>query len=750
MAMTSDAGRPAAPSAPVPRAAPAWLVPLYVAGLVFVYLGERVLASWDGRTAITVIGGVAVLGATVLRFAPRFRAGGERRGIENLLAILSVVGLLALGVYALTTDWGLGVLGVSPANPETRETVHGVLTVIWIALILVSVVPMIFAETASYPMRHAPMPEGRRVRMAAANGLTLALAAVYGSLFVYAAADLGSTADFSYFKTSKPSQSTRRIAESLSEPVSVIAFFPEVNEAKTEVQRYLSELSSGLTTLKIEVKDHLRVPKLARELNVTQDGAIVLKRGDTSETLVIGTDMKDARPKLKTLDQDFQEKLLKMARSRRIAYLTAGHGELNESRTGAEESGRSTRLVRQLLQKQNYLIKELGIGQGLGKDVPDDAEVVLVLGPSEPFAPEEIQSLQRYADRGGHLLLALDPDALSDKDLASEDVVNAAGEGAAAGGPSAKPASAKLGGALADAGAPRKLAGGADAGARPGSPHGALAARGDAGAAPPEPGLSRLSHLDGNGNGKGRVEATLDALADIVGLTRVPGVLANDFDHLRRRFNESDHTLLLTNSFSSHASVSTLSRNSSRAAIVSFGGGALEAKQGMPGKVDFTIRSRSSTFPDTNGNFKNEPEESRTTYNMAAAVTMPRKTGAAAKPPDPAPKDKGKKPKDGGPKPVPEEMRAFVVGDADVFSDVVFANVVANQVLFVDAIRWLGGEESFAGEQTTEEDRAIEHTKEKDQLWFYSTIFGAPALVMGLGVLYSRRSRRKRPRGGRS
>jgi hypothetical protein len=743
MAMTSDAsGSAPAPVVSAPRAAPAWLVPLYIAGLVLVYLGERVLASWDGRMAFTIAGVVATVLATALRFAPRFRAGGERRGIENLLAVLSVVGLLGLAVYALTTEWGLNLLGVSPANPESRETLHGVLTVTWIALILVSVTPMIFAETALYPMRRAPLPEGRRVRMAASNGVVLALAAIYGSLFVYAATDLGVTADFSYFKTSKPSDSTRRIAESLSEPVQVIAFFPDVNEAKTEVERYLRELSSGITTLKIDVKDHLRVPKLARDLNVSQDGAIVLKRGDTTETLVIGTDMKDARPKLKTLDQDFQEKLLKMARSRRYAYITAGHGELTENRDG-DGSGRAGRLLKQLLTKQNYLAKELGIGQGLGKDVPDDAAVVIILGPTEPFAPEEIESLQRYADRGGRLMIALDPDAPADQNLGGADVVHAdEAAGALKAGKAASGASAKV------AKSPARPGAGADAGAAPSSPHQAAVA-GDAGAAPSASPLERLTGPVVNGNGHDRLAATLDALADIAGLKRVPGVLTNEFDHLRRRFNESDNRLLLTNSFSSHASVSTLSRNSSRAAIVSFGGGALEQKQGTPAKIDFAIRSRSSTFSDLNGNFKgDEPPEARNTYSMAAAVTMPRKTPAPPKP-EPAKDAKDPKKKDDK-KAAPEEMRAFVTGDADMFSDVVFSNVVANQVLFVDALRWLGGEESFAGEQTTEEDRAIEHTKEKDQLWFYSTIFGAPAVVMGLGLLYSKRSRRKRVRGGRS
>jgi gliding motility-associatede transport system auxiliary component len=74
------------------------------------------------------------------------------------------------------------------------------------------------------------------------------------------------------------------------------------------------------------------------------------------------------------------------------------------------------------------------------------------------------------------------------------------------------------------------------------------------------------------------------------------------------------------------------------------------------------------------------------------------------------------------------------------------AEVLANQVLYVDAVRWLIGEESFAGPPNTEEDKKIKHTKQEDLAWFYSSIFGAPALVLGLGVWVSRRSRAK---GGR-
>ena len=70
------------------------------------------------------------------------------------------------------------------------------------------------------------------------------------------------------------------------------------------------------------------------------------------------------------------------------------------------------------------------------------------------------------------------------------------------------------------------------------------------------------------------------------------------------------------------------------------------------------------------------------------------------------------------------------------------SNVPGNQYFLADAVRWLVGEESFAGAETSEEDAHIEKTKQQDLSWFYATIFGAPCLVMAAGVFVSRRSRR--------
>jgi hypothetical protein len=139
------------------------------------------------------------------------------------------------------------------------------------------------------------------------------------------------------------------------------------------------------------------------------------------------------------------------------------------------------------------------------------------------------------------------------------------------------------------------------------------------------------------------------------------------------------------------------------------------------------------TFADLNQNYDFDKDtEKKDTYNLVAAVTKPVE-GAAAPKADDKDKDAKKEPK---------EMRAFVLSDADGLTDLLLSNFGPNRLLLMDAIRWLGGEDSFAGEVNDEQDVRIEHSKQGDQVWFYSTIVGVPALVLGAGLGISRRARR--------
>jgi hypothetical protein len=632
-----------APKAPERPAGPGamykllpWLGPVYVVSLALVFVGERMLGTMEGaRTVFSGLGLVGALGSTALRVLLASREkDAPRRSIERMLTLFQTLGVIALGIYfATSTDGGRSLIGLADAAPDKRARVTGAATVAWLSLVVVSVVPLVFGEIALAPMRRAPRVEVRRVRAATLAGVTLAFAVAYSALFTFTAGELDVKADYSYFRTARPSESTKKIVSSAPDAVEVRAFFPPLNDVGAEVDGYLADIARSAPNFKYAFYDRLMSPALAKDNKVTQDAVLVILRGASRETLILDKEMSKAATKLKTLDADFQKALLKAMKEQRTVYFTVGHGELNETGGQQAAEGRTGKLLRRLLEGQNYGVKDLGLPQGLANEVPKDASAVMVLGPTAAFAPEEVSSLARYAERGGKLVIALDPDAKAD----------------------------------------------------------------------------------------------LGPLADLADLTFKPTVIATtDQFFVPRRRNPSDKANLVSNRFSSHASVSTLSKVSARAAVIVPVAGSLDKKQGSEAKVDFVLRSSAGAFADENGNFELDGNEKKNTFNLAAAVTKPIKEGT----PD-ADKVKG-----------PAEMRAFVLADADSLSDAALGFAETNQILAVDALRWLGGDESFAGDISSPEDVRIQHTKEKDTNWFYGTIIGAPSLLLGIGILVTRRARR--------
>jgi hypothetical protein len=611
----------------------AWLLPAYLAGVACIFLGERIVSATDwAHTTFSGIGALLLLGTTALRFSLTTKEQGERRAIAGRLAMFSLGTVIAMGCFFAMSEGGKRLFGVATAAPDARARFEAIATASGTALLLITALPLIFGEIALGPQRRAERLEARRVVAATYSGLTLAFAIVYCALFTYAAGELEWKADYSFFRTSRASESTKNVARTLNEPVKVYAFFPDLNEVGTEVLGYLREVAQASQNVQLEAHDRLMVPQLAKDQKVTQDGTIVLVRGNAREVLSLGAEMKTSAAKLKTLDADFQKSLIKVLREARTAYFTVGHGELNDATPDATNEGRTGKGLRKLLESQNYTLKDLGLTQGLGTEIPSDATMVIVLGPSKALLPEEIGALKRYFDKGGKVLAALDPEAKVDQ-------------------------------------APAALA---------------------------------------------------------FGIAWDPTVLANDKTILRRRFNNSDRTILVTNRFSSHASVSTLSRNSGRAGLIFPGASSLEKKGAEELKTDFIVRAPEGTFGDVNGNFELDAQsgEKRGAFNLAAAVSR-------ALPNDGKSKD-------------PPECRAIVIGDADVLSDAALAND-SNVLFALDAVRWLGGEESFSGQVASNEDVRIEHTKQKDELWFYGTILGAPSIVLGIGLAISRRRRKKAP-----
>jgi hypothetical protein len=164
--------------------------------------------------------------------------------------------------------------------------------------------------------------------------------------------------------------------------------------------------------------------------------------------------------------------------------------------------------------------------------------------------------------------------------------------------------------------------------------------------------------------------------------------------------------------------VTTLHRLGGRAPIVLPGTGWVNARRDRPRDVvvDSPIKAHHATFEDKNGNFQPDPGEDRRAWEIGATS-------------------------------VKKEARVFVMADSDFLSDEVI-RVAANELLALDTMHWLMGDEAYQGVASTEADVPISHTRKQDVMWFYGTIFLAPALLVGVGLAVSKRTRRKKAAAG--
>ena len=378
------------------------IIPL-LAG-VFIVFGEHI---WRAEPARPYLSGLAVLlltTALVWNVVATLRM--EKASASHRTSALSPVWPAALfGVAAMLYFGGLALPATAGRDGPDWTAI---LSWGWALALVMGAVLYVFIEAALLSQSNAARWESRRLRMARNAGLSLGLLLVLIVTLNFVGARLPWQWDLGYFKTTQPSEATRQLVANLDAPVALALFFPNDNAVQSVLHDYFLLLQGQSPYLEIAYYDAELHPREAREFKGRKNGIISFKRDDSVETINMGLDLQKARSDLAQFDHTFFTKLLKVTREKRTAYLTVGHGERNETDTEIPKSSRVKGLEK-LLKALNYKVKSLGLSQGLGSDVPDDAGLVLVIGPEAPFQQVEIDALQRYLDRGGRLMIFLEP-----------------------------------------------------------------------------------------------------------------------------------------------------------------------------------------------------------------------------------------------------------------------------------------------------------------------------------------------------
>ncbi|MEB3222853.1 MAG: Gldg family protein [Candidatus Sericytochromatia bacterium] len=190
------------------------------------------------------------------------------------------------------------------------------------------------------------------------------------------------------------SEQSLKVIKDLKEPVTVELFIRKGEPQSTNLETLWSQYAYASDKVKLEIIDIDRNPTRARQNKITAYGSSVVSRG-TQTTTLTGSQ-----------EQDLTSAIIKVTREgQKTVYFTTGHGEASYEKFDKEGATQ----LKDAIEKQMYKVDKLALFTA-GK-VPTDASVVIVLGPTKPFAPKELDALKTYIRGGGRAIVCATPQA---------------------------------------------------------------------------------------------------------------------------------------------------------------------------------------------------------------------------------------------------------------------------------------------------------------------------------------------------
>lgn len=229
--------------------------------------------------------------------------------------------------------------------------------------------------------------------------LNAALAVALVGLLAFLSTRYHKRFDWTEARSHSLTEQSRKLLDGLPGDVKVTAFYQPV--AAPPARELLERYQYASPRFQVQFVDPQARPGLVKELGVDE-----AKLGDGLVHVALGGESVEVD---ELTEEAVTNALVKLTRrEKKKVYLLTGHNERPAEGEGAgAEQG--FQFAREALQNENYVVESLLLAQK--GDVPADADVVVTAGPTQPFLPEELDALKRYLERGGALLVLLDPRA---------------------------------------------------------------------------------------------------------------------------------------------------------------------------------------------------------------------------------------------------------------------------------------------------------------------------------------------------
>jgi ABC-type uncharacterized transport system involved in gliding motility auxiliary subunit len=320
--------------------------------------------------------------------------------------------------------WALGLVGIVFALLNFVVGLFGAgFDVFWIgANLLVGAGFLLAAAFSNLDALRERMSSGeaRRAGRYGSSAIlgTLATLAILGML-AYLGSWKSARWDASESGVHSLSSQSQKVLDDLERDVEVLALYQplDVPPVRDLLERYAYESDR----FRVTYADPNERPELLEAHGITPqelgEGLVRISLGEESVNVQ------------EPSEEKVTNAIVKLSRTgEKRVYFLEGH---NERKTEGEEAAARDGYQRavEALRNENYRVEKLLLAAR--GDVPEDADVVVVAGPTRPLLAPEHGALERYLARGGALLVLIDPRANTDlgQDLArwgvdvGEDIV---------------------------------------------------------------------------------------------------------------------------------------------------------------------------------------------------------------------------------------------------------------------------------------------------------------------------------------
>ncbi len=201
-------------------------------------------------------------------------------------------------------------------------------------------------------------------------------------------------ADWTASSRNTVSEDTRRLLDSMKQPISITAFVRENTLLRSQIRDVIGSYQRFKDDIILEFVNPDTAPERVRELGITMEGELLVSYRGRSENV------------RRLSEQQLTNALLRISRQdERWIVFVSGHGE----RSPFGQANHDLGLFGKELERKGLNIQTVNLAE---TGIPRNTHTLVLASPRVRLLPGEIRRLQDYVRDGGNLLWLADPGEL--------------------------------------------------------------------------------------------------------------------------------------------------------------------------------------------------------------------------------------------------------------------------------------------------------------------------------------------------